>query len=149
MNLMSIHTVDREIFTLKIICVRIFRFKFSRFRSIHELFITVDDCNMDERLESSWHLVYSTRYQESQGSLAVVVDRTFNSGSVDLRTSLITDHHCVILFFACLIFAVGLNREIILTAKFSQSMVLSYHDISPNALFFVLRSKQQVASVFT
>ena len=32
--------------------------KFSRFRSIREIFLTVDDCNMDERLESSWRLVY-------------------------------------------------------------------------------------------
>ena len=55
--------------------------------------------------------------------LAVVVCRTFTSGSVDLRASLFTDHRRVILFFACLIFAVGLNREIILTAKFSRSTV--------------------------
>ena len=48
--------------------------KFSRFRSIREIFLPVDDCSMDERLD-----------QESQGSLAVVVDRTFTSGSVDLR----------------------------------------------------------------
>ena len=47
--------------------------------------------------------------------LAVVVCRTFTLGSVDLRASLFTDHRCVILFFACLIFAVGLDREIILT----------------------------------
>ena len=49
-------TVDREIFTLKIIRVKNFRaVKFSRFR---EFFLTVDYCNMDERLESSWRLVY-------------------------------------------------------------------------------------------
>ena len=52
-------TVDREIFALKIIRVKIFRVdKFSRFRSIREIFLTVDDCNMDERLESLWLLVY-------------------------------------------------------------------------------------------
>ena len=52
-------TVDREIFTLKIIRVKNFRVvKFSRFRSIREIFLTVDYCNMDERLESSWRLVY-------------------------------------------------------------------------------------------
>ena len=73
---------------------------------------------MDERLESSWRLVYYGD-EESQGSLTVVVDRTFNSGSMDL----FTDHCCVILFFACLIFKVGLNREIFLTVKFSQSLV--------------------------
>ena len=38
-------TVDREIFALKIIRVKIFRVdKFSRFRSIREIFITVEDC---------------------------------------------------------------------------------------------------------
>ena len=52
-------TVDREIFALKIIRVKIFRVdKFSRFRSIREIFLTVDDCNMDEHLESLWLLVY-------------------------------------------------------------------------------------------
>ena len=57
---LGIHTtVDREIFALKIIRVKIFRVdKFSRFRSIREFFLTVDDCNMDERLESLWLLVY-------------------------------------------------------------------------------------------
>ena len=49
----TLSTVDREIFALKIIRVKIFRVdKFSRFRSIREIFLTVDDCNMDERLES-------------------------------------------------------------------------------------------------
>ena len=32
--------------------------KFSQFRSICEIFLTVDDYNMDEHLESSWRLVY-------------------------------------------------------------------------------------------
>ena len=54
-----VHIVDREIFALKIIRVKIFRIdKFSRYRSIREIFLTVDDCNMDERLESLWLLVY-------------------------------------------------------------------------------------------
>ena len=47
-------TVDREIFALQIIRVD----KFSRFRSIREILLTVDDCNMDECLESLWLLVY-------------------------------------------------------------------------------------------
>ena len=52
-------TVDREIFVLKIIRVKNFRVvKFSRFRSIREIFLTVDYCNMDERLESSYRLAY-------------------------------------------------------------------------------------------
>ena len=95
-------TVDWEIFTLKIICVKNFRvIKFSRFRLIREFFLTDDDCNMDELLESSWRLVYTTRYQESQGSFAVVIDRTFNSGNVNLHANLFTNHLRVILFFAC------------------------------------------------
>ena len=52
-------TVDLEIFTLKIIHMKNFRVvKFSRSHSIREIFLTVDDCNMDECLESSWRLVY-------------------------------------------------------------------------------------------
>ena len=48
------YIVDREIFTLKIIHVKIFHVvKFSRFHSIREIFLTVDECNLDERLESS------------------------------------------------------------------------------------------------
>ena len=44
---------------LKIIHVKIFRVvKFSWFRSIRKIFLTVDSCNIDERLESSWRLVY-------------------------------------------------------------------------------------------
>ena len=49
---------------LKIIRVKIFTLlnfrvvKFSQSRSIREFFLTVDDCNMDEHLESSWPLVY-------------------------------------------------------------------------------------------
>ena len=48
------YTVDREMFTLKIIHVKIFHVvKFSQFHSIREIFLTVDECNLDERLESS------------------------------------------------------------------------------------------------
>ena len=130
---MVVCTVDRESFTLKIICVKIFRVvKFSRSRLIHKIFLTVDDCNMDER--NMDERLESSRSQESQGSLAVVVDRTFNLESVDLLTSLFVDHRCVILFFTCLIFAVGLNREIILIAKFSQSTVRTYHCTKPSPL---------------
>ena len=44
--------------------MKIFRVdKFLRFRSIREIFLTVDDYNMDERLESLWLLVY---YQVSR-----------------------------------------------------------------------------------
>ena len=95
-------TVDWEIFALKIICVKNFRvIKFLRFRSIHEIFLTVDNCNMDERLENSWRLVY---YQVS-GERGI----SGCSGRLDIylgecglaRASLFADHRCVILFFAC------------------------------------------------
>ena len=80
----------------------------------------VDGCNMDD---ASMNLIYAvqSRNQESQGSLAVVVNWTFTPGSVDLHTSFFTNHRRVILFFACEIFVVVLNHKIILTAKFSRS----------------------------
>jgi len=93
-------TVDWEYFVLKITRVIIVRVdKFLRFRSIREIFLTVDDCNMDECLESLWLLVYY-QYQESQGLLAVVIDWTFISGSLDLHASLFTEHRCII-YFSC------------------------------------------------
>ena len=113
-----VHTVDREIFTLKIIRVKNFHVvKFSRSRSIREIFLTVDDCNMNERLESSLCLVYC-QVSGEPGIVSVIVDWTFNSGSVDLLASLFTESSPRNFFFACLIFAVGLDRKIILTAKF-------------------------------
>ena len=41
---------------LKIIHVKILNFR--GFVQSAKNFLTVDDCNMNERLESSWHLVY-------------------------------------------------------------------------------------------
>ena len=50
---------DWEIHTLKIIRVKIFcGVKFSWFRSIREIFLTVDGYNRDKHFECSWHLVY-------------------------------------------------------------------------------------------
>ena len=48
----------------------------------------------------------------------IVVILTFSSGGVDLRAHLSIDHHCISLFSG-LIFAVGHDREIIVTAKIS------------------------------
>ena len=46
--------------------------KFSWFHSIREIFLTVEDYDVDERLESFGCLLYSTtRYRESQVLLAV------------------------------------------------------------------------------
>ena len=114
-------TVDREIFALKIIRVKIFRVdKFSRFRSIPEIFLTVDDCNMDERLESLWLLVY---YQVSgePGIARCSHQSDIYLGECGLARKLIHWSSLRNLFFTCLIFAVGLDREINLTGKFSRS----------------------------
>ena len=103
--------------------------KFSRFRSIHEIFLTVDDCNMDERLESLWLLVY---YQVS-GELGIARCSHRSDiylGECGLARKLIHGSSPRNLFFACLIFAVGLDREIILTAKFSRSTVVYSKAIS-------------------
>ena len=92
--LLDKNTVDREIFALKIIRVKIFRVdKFLRFCSICEIFLTVDDCNMDERLESLWLLVY---YQVS--GKPGIARCSHRSGSVDLHASLFTEYRCVIYF---------------------------------------------------
>ena len=95
-------TVDREIFALKIICVKIFRvLKFSQLRSIRKIFLMVDDCSMDELLESSWHLVY---YQVSgePGNAGCSRRSDIYLGECGLpRTSLFTDYCHIILFFVC------------------------------------------------
>ena len=78
---------------------------------------------MDERLESCWRLIY---YQVSgEPGIARCSRRSdiYPRERGLARASLFTDHRHVILFFACLIFAVGLDREIISTAKFSRSTV--------------------------
>jgi len=82
--------------------VKIFHvIKFSRFRSIRKNFLTVDDCSMDERLESSWRLVY---YQVSGEPGIAGCSRRLD---IYLRecgltcASLFTDHRCVIIFFVC------------------------------------------------
>ena len=97
-----------------------------RFRSIRKIFLTVDGYDVDERLESFGCLLYSTtRYRESQVLLAVYSHRfdiylgAGGGGGVDLRAHLSIDHRRVSFCFACLIFAVGLNGKITLTAKFS------------------------------
>ena len=98
------HTVDREIFALKIIHVKNFRvIKFSQFHLIHKIFLTVDDCSMDERLESSWRLVYYPVSGEPGIAGCIVINQTFTLG-INVWTctrQLFTDHRRVILFFAC------------------------------------------------
>jgi len=103
--------------------VKIFRIdKFSWFRSIREIFLTVENCNMDEPLESLWLLVY---YQVSgkPGIACCSHQSDIYLGECGLARKLIHWSPPRNLFFACLIFAVGLDREIILTAKFSWSTV--------------------------
>ena len=53
--------------------------------------------------------------------LYIVVDQTFTSGGGWTCTHLFIDHRNIIC--VCLIFMVDLDNEIILTAKFSRSMV--------------------------
>ena len=57
-------TVNREIFMLKIICVKNFHGKFSQLCSIRKN-LMVDDCNMDKHLEIYWCLVYCQVSEES------------------------------------------------------------------------------------
>ena len=87
---------------LKIILVKNFCVvKFSQFVLIREIFLAVDYCNSDERLESSGRLVYY-QVSETQGSLTVVVDWTFTLWSAGLaRISLFIDRCHVSLIFAC------------------------------------------------
>ena len=95
--------------------------KFSRFRSICEIFLAVDYYNMDEHLESSWRLVY---YQVSGEPGIARCSRQSDIYLVECGLARkLSDHRRVILFFVCLIFAVDLDHEIILTAKFSRSTV--------------------------
>ena len=66
-----------------------------------QFFLMIDDYNMDERLESSWHLVY---YQVSgEPGIAGCSRRSdIYLGECGLaRASIFTDRHRVILFFAC------------------------------------------------
>ena len=89
-------------FTLKTILVKIFHvIKFSRFRSIRKIFLTVDDCSMDERLESSWRLVY---YQVSGEPGIAGCSRRLDiyPGECGLaHASLFIACGCVSLIFAC------------------------------------------------
>ena len=93
-------TIDREIFTSKIIHMKNFRVvKFSRFRLIHEIFLMVDD--MDERLKSSYLLVY---YWVSGEPRIAGCSRRSNiyPGECGLaRASLLIDCRRVSLIFAC------------------------------------------------
>ena len=85
-------------------------------------FLTIKDCNMDGRLESSWGLVYN---QVSGEPGIARCSRRLDIYPVECE--LVCKHiHWSLprnFIFACLIFTVGLNREIILTAKFSRSTV--------------------------
>ena len=50
-NMITYSTIDREILIIRMKNFRVV--KFLRFRSIREIFLTVDDYNMDKHLESS------------------------------------------------------------------------------------------------
>ena len=75
--------------------------KFSRFRSIPKIFLTVDNYNMDERLESFYHLVY---YQVSgEPGIAGCSRRSdIYPGECRLaRASLFIDRRRLSLIFVC------------------------------------------------
>ena len=114
--MLQIWYVVWEIFTLKIICVKNFcGVKFSWFCSIHEIFLKVDDCNMNKRLENSWRLVY---YQLSgePGITGCSHRSDIYLGECGLAcTSLFIDH-CCFFFFS----HVKFSRWI---SKFSRSTV--------------------------
>ena len=131
---MVVCTVDRESFTLKIICVKIFRVvKFSRSHLIHKIFLTVDDCNMDKRLESSWCLV---NYQVSgePGITRCSCQLDIYLGECGLVRKLIRWSSPRNFIFHVFNFRGWSRREIILAAKFSQSMVRTYHCTKPSPL---------------
>ena len=87
---------------------------------IHEIFLTIDGYNVDERLESSVLSTILSIGRAKYRLMYIVMAQTFTLGGYRLVCTLI--HGSLLckffFFFACLIFAVGLNREIILTAKF-------------------------------
>ena len=99
--LVHVDTVDREIFTLKIILEKNFRVvKFLRFCSIRDNFLTVADYNMDERVESSHCLVYYRVLGEP--GIAGCRRLDIYPGECGLaRISLFIDRHRVSLIFAC------------------------------------------------
>jgi len=72
----------------------------------------VDGYNVDKCLESSC----PCRYRESEVLLAIYSRLNIYLSACGLGLTLIC-------WFVCLIFAVGVNRKIMLTAKFSQSML--------------------------
>ena len=87
---------------LKIIRVKNFRVvKFSQFRSIREIFLAVADYNMDERLESSYRLVYYLVSGEP-GITGCSRRSDIYPGECGLaRASLSIDRRRVSLLFAC------------------------------------------------
>ena len=85
-------------FALKIIRVK--NFRVIKIFAV-SFFLTVDDCSMDERLESSWRLVYY-QVSEEPGITGCSRRSDIYLGECGLaRASLFTDHSRVILFFAC------------------------------------------------
>ena len=110
---------------LKIICVKNFRVnEFLWFRSIREIFLTVNSYYIDEHLENSWRLVYYQVAGEPGIADCSRQYRTFTSGDVDFVHMLTHWSSPRNLYFHVLNFAVGLDCEIILTTKFSRSTVL-------------------------
>ena len=90
---------------------------------------------MDERLESSWCTVY---YLVS-GEPGIARCSTRSDNYLGECGSSFTNYRRVILFFACLIFAVSLNHEIIFTAKFPDLRYMCNFHVHFSELFDVTR----------
>jgi len=117
-------TIDRDIFMLIIIRVKIFRgVKFLQFAQSATFFNSGQlHCGRTFLVFSLLPGIRRARYH----LMCIVVNRTFTSAGVDLRAHLFMNHHHAsffFFFFVYLIFVVGLNRKIILRAKFSRSTV--------------------------
>ena len=89
---------------LKIVCVKNFSwFKIFAACLICEILLTVDDYNMDKRLELSKH-VSQVKLTATLWLSGIVVDRTFTLGGVDMCARLFVDRCCVNAFIHVLNF---------------------------------------------
>ena len=120
---------SEKIFTLKIIRVKNFHVvKFSWFRIIRKIFLTVDDHNMDECMESSYRLVYY-RVSGEPGSAGYSCRSDIYPGGCGLACArLFVDCQRVSLIFACWNFMVGRDHENIKgLASYSHQPLLSLY----------------------
>ena len=97
-------------------------FRVLKFSFNPQIFLTVDSCNIDERLESSWCLVY---YQVSGKQGIACCSRRLDIYPGECGLARASFHRRIIYISRVKIFEVGHECEIILTAKFSRSTIYS------------------------